>query len=414
MKKISYLVVAMFVALGFSACNETWDDNPRLNTHEGAPVENFLNTPVEKATSILITAENNAGQLRLTGSQPTQYGYAATVAYELQMSLSEDFETPVKEGDEIPAFVSLGTYFNLSNINPSLRSVAEGICKLLDITDAASIPTPYMKVYMRLHANVVNETNGVVPGTEFYSNVVCYDEISVGYLAIVVPGLPTGIYVRGGMNNWLNDQFTDGINLELLPMYEFLTTTESDTYELEFIEIASGVEFKIADQYWGAPNISTDGVVSVFDEWIDCVWNAGNSSFASDFKGSILIKGSDESWKVKFTKAEEDTPGVASGIYVTGGFASWGFSDDALQFYTTDVKNTWRTGVLTIPAGEFKVADSTWSNPNLGTNGEPIQIANNYTCVFGADNIYLPTEFTGTVTLRHKGSSWILLLTPVE
>ena len=51
MKKITYLFAAMVAALGFSSCNETWDDNPTLATHEGDPVGNFLNTPVEANTA---------------------------------------------------------------------------------------------------------------------------------------------------------------------------------------------------------------------------------------------------------------------------------------------------------------------------------------------------------------------------
>ena len=45
MKKISIMFAAMVAALGFSACNETWDDNPKLGTHEGDVVKEFLNVP---------------------------------------------------------------------------------------------------------------------------------------------------------------------------------------------------------------------------------------------------------------------------------------------------------------------------------------------------------------------------------
>lgn len=49
---------------------------------------------MEANTSIFITEDENKGTLQLTGSQPTQYGYAATVAYQVEMALNEDFTTP--------------------------------------------------------------------------------------------------------------------------------------------------------------------------------------------------------------------------------------------------------------------------------------------------------------------------------
>lgn len=107
MKKITYLFAAMVAALGFSSCNETWDDNPTLATHEGDPVENFLNTPVEANTSIFITEDENKGTLHLTGSQPTQYGFAATVAYQVEMALNEDFTTPAVDAEGVPASVMI-------------------------------------------------------------------------------------------------------------------------------------------------------------------------------------------------------------------------------------------------------------------------------------------------------------------
>ena len=413
MKKITYLFAAMVAALGFSARNETWDDNPTLITREGDEVIDFLNTPVEANTSILITDDNKTGELKLTGSQPTEYGYAATVGYQLEMALNEDFTTPVVAKDGVPASVVLGTFYDLKNINPTLRSVAEGMCKMLDIPESATVPTDYMPVYMRLRANVVNENKQNIANTSFTSNTVCYKKVCCGYLAIIVPGLSRdpAIYISGGMNDWLNPQLNNGEDMDVLPKYEFLTTSEADTYELDYIEIAAGVEFKIADKGWGDPNISTDGVISQFDTWLPCVWDAGNSSFTENFKGSITAKGSGQNWQLYFAKAEPDTPGQPSGMYIKGDFNGWKDQPE-YEFMTTDVKNTWKTGVVTITAGGFKVADAGWSSPNLGSNGEPFVVNQKYTCDNGGSNITLTENFTGVITLRLKTGKWILLFEP--
>ena len=405
------MFAALVAALGFSSCNETWDDNPTLNTHEGDPVEEFLNIPVEANTAVMITEAMNKGTLHLTGSQPTQYGYAATVAYDVEMALNENFTTPAVEGADVPASVTIGRFFDLSEINPTLRSVAEGMCKLLDIQEAAAIPTPYHKVYMRLRANVVNESNQLVPNTAITSNAICYNQIAVGYLAVVIPDLPTIYYIRGGMNEWLNPQFNENINLEVLPNWNFLTTTEADVYELPYVEIPANTEFKFADKGWGDLNLSPDGAV-IMNEWCNTAWDGGNFTLSSPFKGSVMLKGSGQNWQVKFTPAEPDTPGQASGIYATGGFADWKFENSAYEFKTTDVKNTWKIDNIIIPAGEFKVADPSWSEVNLGSNGTPIMLGVNYTCEFGGGNITLDTAFEGSITLRKKNGKWIMLLQP--
>lgn len=406
------MFAALVAALGFSSCNETWDDNPTLPTHEGDPVEEFLNIPVEANTAVMITEAMNKGTLHLTGSQPTQYGYAATVAYDVEMALNEDFTTPAVEGADVPASVTVGRFFDLSEINPTLRSVAEGMCKLLNIQEAASIPTPYHKVYIRLRANVVNENDQIVPNTAITSNTICYNQIAVGYLAIVIPDLPTIYYIRGGMNDWLNPQFNENINLEVLPNWNFLTTTEADVYELPYVEIPANTEFKFADKNWGDLNVSTTSAI-IMNEWINGEWDIqSNIKLSSPFKGAVMLKGSGQNWQIKFVPAEPDTPGQASGIYATGAFADWKFENSAYEFKTTDVKNTWKIDNITIAAGEFKVADPSWSEVNLGSNGTPIMLGVNYTCEFGGGNMILDTAFEGSITLRKKNGKWILLLQP--
>ena len=97
MKKITYLFAAMVAALGFSSCNETWDDNPTLATHEGDPVENFLNTPVEANTALFIT-EDEISSLRRFKDDVKE------VAQNFECGIGLAKFNDIKEGDIFEAF----------------------------------------------------------------------------------------------------------------------------------------------------------------------------------------------------------------------------------------------------------------------------------------------------------------------
>lgn len=413
MKKISIMFAAVAVALGFSACNETWNDNPVLGTHEGDPVLEFLNTPEMANEAVVITEENKNESFKLTCSQPEQYGYNASVAYNVELSLNEDFTTPAVA--EAPASVTLTTnFFNRNAINPTYRSVAEAICKMLDVQGNADIPTKPGKLYVRLRANVVNENGKVIENTAYTSNAVSFESVSVNYLAIITPGLPSGIYVRGDMNGWLNDQLNDGKDLDVLSNYEFLTTTEANVYELDYIEIQSGVIFKIADKGWGAPNLGIKDPI-VFGEKVALGWKTENISLTSTFKGSITLSGSGENWSAIFDALEPDTPGQPSGIYLRGDMNGWGTS---LEFLTTDVKGVWSLENLSISAGiKFKVADANWTDINLGgakVDGvvQPILPGVKYSLEKGGENIEITEAFNGNATLTLKAGKYTLTLQP--
>lgn len=421
------------VGVAFSACDDPKADNPTLITHEGDPVLDFLNTPPEANSGLQITEDNKNQNIVLTASQPTEYGYAATVDYVLQMSLDKDFTTPAVAGDEIPALVELGTFQNLSNISVPLNDVAQGIFTMLDITEETQVPTDYMPVYMRLRANVVTDKHVVIPNTAFTSNTICYKNIQVvmAPAAQIAPDQPTNYYVRGEMNNWLNDQFDNQLNLEELEKYNFLTTQEANTYLLPYIEIATTQAFKIAGQSWADLNLTLSSSPTM-DEWIDCLWNdQANINVANDFAGAIYIQGKGEAWKVKFVPSEAATPGQASGIYLRGSMNDW--LNDQLgdnptnleelpkwEFYTTKSANVWETGKITITissdtkCAEFKVADADWSAVNLGGNGTSIVPAQKY--ALGTDgNIKIEEDFTGIAVLTYIKATgrYYLSLRPV-
>ncbi len=421
MKKISLMFAAFAAALGFTACNETWDDNPVLNFHEGDQVLNFLNEPEMQNMSVAITEENAGESFLLTCSQPKEYGYAASVAYTVEVSIYPEFKAP--EGVSTPASVMLGTaYRDCSNINPSRREIAEALCKMLDIKEAAQIPTDYKTVYARLHANVVNENGNPVTttvvkdgeevtlGTAYTSNTVILNKaVSCGYLAIVVPGLSTGYYLRGGMNGWLNDADED-----TLKQYEFLTTTEANTYELEYTEIPLGNKFKFADKNWGDLNLGMGNGDPIFGKKYELGWNTDDIALPADFKGSITLNGSDKTWNVTFYPLESDTPGQPSGIYLRGDMNGW---DTSKEFLTTDLKGIWECPNVTInPDQTFKVADATWSDIDLGApaDKETVTPGAPFALDRGGKNIKVSASFTGNVTLRMKGNKYTLTLVPVN
>lgn len=426
MKKISALFVTLAAVAGLSSCSETWDDNPTLNFHEGDKELNFLNEPEMKDMSVQITEENASETFLLTCSQPKEYGYAASVAYTLDVSIYPDFTAP--EGVSTPAFVELPTvYRRCDNINPSRREIAEALCKMLDVKDANDLPTPYTKMYARLHANVVNENgkavtttkmekneNGedveVTLGTAYTSNIVVMCEnVSCAYLAIVVPGLPTGIYMRGGMNNWLNDAFDGGPDAGLLPNYEFLTTSEANTYELAYVEVDAGISFKFADKGWGEPNLGIGSAAVEYGIKTELGWNTGNITLPTAFKGSVTLSGKDKTWFATFFPLEPDTPGQPTGIYLRGDHNGWG---EANEFLTTDAKGVMECPLVELKAGAaFKVADATWSDPNLGCGENAILTpGTSYNLTFGGGNIKIEEDFTGKAILRKKGNAYSLTL----
>lgn len=405
------------VGVAFSACDDPKADNPTLITHEGDPVLDFLNTPPEANSGLQITEDNKNQNLVLTASQPTEYGYAATVDYVLEMALNEDFTTPAVDTPEIPAMVNLGTFQDLSDISVPLSDVAQGIFTMLDITEETQVPTDYMPVYMRLRANVVTDKHVVIPNTAFTSNTICYKNIQVVMApeAQIEPDTPTDYYVRGDMNGWLNDQIDNNLNVEELEKYNFLTTQEANTYLLPYIEIAPSQGFKIAAKSWADLNLTLENS-PVMNDWIDCKWNEQNNiNVSSEFAGAIYIQGKGEVWKVKFVPSEAATADQPAQIWIRGDMNSWN-QDDAYEFYTTKSANVWETKIITIQANnEFKVADADWSAVNLGSNGTSIVPGQKY--ALGSDgNIKIEEEFTGIAVLTYIKDTgrYYLSLRPVK
>lgn len=268
MKKISLLFAVAVAALGFSNCDETWDDNPVLTTHEGVVNADFLNKPVMQDQAILLTSENSTGNFHLTCSQP-DFGYAAQATYRVQCSLTEDFA----EYQEITQ-----DFYDCSQINPVNGDVAAAMEKLLGVQTESDIdPNAYHTLYMRLRAYIAQDEEN----TQFLSNVVYFKGVAVEYLAIWVSGVPVNIYLRGG--------FADTPGWEAVEQYQFVTGPDENTWVTGTVTIAAGTEFKIADSAWGALNAGAGAAgANVTPDTpivIDNGDNPGNLTMTADFTG---------------------------------------------------------------------------------------------------------------------------------
>lgn len=256
MKKISILFASIALAVGFTACDETKDDNPVLRTHEGTPTLNFLNTPSLQNMYINLTEANKQDNLHMTCSQPTEYGFATTVNYFVQVSLDKEFsyKYEIKNG-----------FVDCSQINPLNDGIAEGICSYIQNSIRVSSGNPdyelqladvtsynngdYYPVYLRLRSQVIGIPDMPVANTDYVSNVVEYKNMRAEYVALVPPDKPAGVFLMGGMNDWAaNDAF------------EFYTTKVKGTFITKVVTIDGGVTFKVSPASWNSDFPYSGGV----------------------------------------------------------------------------------------------------------------------------------------------------------
>lgn len=266
-------MLATFVAaVAFTSCETSHDDNPVLPSFTETPVVDYLNQPVMQNQYITLSEENASGEITLTCSQPKEYGYAASVRYNPQVSLTPEF-TEFRQLDEASTLCS--------NVPMYCNSVAEAICEMLGVKQASELPSGYFPVYVRLNAMVCTDLNVPVPNTNILSNVVELKNVSINYLAIVVPGVESVYYLRGGMNEW-------GTPAE----WNFLTTDVKNQWEIKNVTIAANTEFKVADANWGAINMGAGDNAEVVPGTVYTLNsgdNPGNLTIKSDFTGDVIL-----------------------------------------------------------------------------------------------------------------------------
>lgn len=398
MKKISFLFAALATTMAFTSCDESKDEHPVLEPNDGVIVENFLNTPEMSNMSVDLTDENQANTIHMTCSQPS-YGYAATVRYNVEVSFDKDFTTPAVPG--APVSTTLNTaFYDCSEINPTYGELATAMCNLLGIKNDKEIPTGYRDLYARLVANIeIAGGADLYPNTTYQSNVVKMTRANCTYLAIIVPGQPTGLYLRGGMNDW-------GAPAE----WEFLTTDVANVSRIDYCEIPEGTEFKAADADWASVNLGYSGAEFKINEPYELLFdpNPGNLTMPVNFAGSVTLTFKGGKYTILFEADEPDTPDQPSGMYIRGDMNGW---DTSNEFLTTDFKNNWIVKGITINAGEtFKIADVDYSSVNFGSNGEALEIGVPYVLLKDGENIECPAYFSGDIKLQLKGGSYQITL----
>lgn len=398
MKKISFLFAALATTMAFTSCDESKDEHPVLEPNDGVIVENFLNTPEMSNMSVDLTDENQANTIHMTCSQPS-YGYAATVRYNVEVSFDKDFTTPAVPG--APVSTTLNTaFYDCSEINPTYGELATAMCNLLGIKNDKEIPTGYRDLYARLVANIeIAGGADLYPNTTYQSNVVKMTRANCTYLAIMVPGQPTGLYLRGGMNDW-------GAPAE----WEFLTTDVANVSRIDYCEIPEGTEFKAADANWASINLGDSGAEFKINEPYELLFdpNPGNLTMPVNFAGSVTLTFKGGKYTILFEADEPDTPDQPSGMYIRGDMNGW---DTSNEFLTTDLKNNWIVKGITINAGEtFKIADVDYSSVNFGSNGEALEIGVPYVLLKDGGNIECPAYFSGDIKLQLKGGSYQITL----
>lgn len=280
MKKIIFAFAIASAALALTSCGETWDDNPKLEGHEGTVYAEFLNSPVMADNAISITEAMKNGTLNMTCSQP-YYGYAAVVTYRVQVSLTPDFsDYTVKENGDVVNEINMD-FFDCAQINPTLADVASKVETLMGVKNESELPTPEQPVYFRLRAFIAQSPDN----TQYLSNVVSYNSISCEYLAIWVAGQPVNYYLRGGMNDWGADAGS---------VWQFMTGEEENTWNTPVVTIEAGTEFKVADAAWGPFNAGWGGDSG--DVYPDKPYtlnvgdNPGNLTMKEDFTGQAFMR----------------------------------------------------------------------------------------------------------------------------
>ena len=224
-------------------------------------------------------------------------------------------------------------------------------------------------------------------------------------------GDPTEIYLRGGMTDWA-----------ALATYEFIATDDQSIFVMPYVEIAKGIEFKVADANWGAINYGTNGTQLTPGVEYALEYNADNLSLSDDFVGSIILtKDEDGNYGLYLQPFTAATAGELSGIYLRGGMNEWGAPEED-EFLTSEYKNVWTLETAITAGTEFKVADADWSAINYGANAtagafDETSGTGVLGLVSGGANINLAENFTGTLRLVNLNTWWYLyfiLDTPAE
>lgn len=346
------LVLGMF---GVASCSQ--DRDPKYH----APAEGsfVLNKPAMMNQEIILNSENT---LEFSCSQP-DYGFAATAAYSIQMSLAEAFTdfytlTPLDENSAI--------------ISVKQSDVATGVCSLMGLDSEEAFQEAYpdgnmpvMPVYFRATCNI--------PGVEssaITSNTISYNYLKP-YFAVPVPGY---IYVIGNVadpngENWIEPSEGNAGTLAEWRLFEDKDDIGSKIYKGSF-EIHENPIFRFytALTGWDADSYGTQEADSPieFPEFTEgtfeheLVKGKGSFSFPNWTGGTmnmVVDMSNANQMTVTFSTGEIF---VAKYIYVVGSITSdggWKEPSESNASYYEDwrlVNSSDAPGVFT---GSFQIPD---------------------------------------------------------
>ena len=261
MKKLSILFACLVAVLGFSSCEDT---DPQYQN----PTKFVLNTPALANQLYELSAD---GTIDLSWSQP-DYGYAATAAYYVQVSLDGTDST----------FVECGTKYVKCYAQVKASEVAEAICKLRGIeSEDDYTDEPARKVYFRVRALIDG-----IEGSEILSNVIALNQVKE-YCAIQSPGY---IYLIGNVGGWTGP---DGANADALAkwrLFESETAIGSKIYSGVFDMPAGELIFRFYTELTGWDGGASVGMqVDDNPVAIQLVDGMYNGTLVAPGKGSVQI-----------------------------------------------------------------------------------------------------------------------------
>lgn len=226
MKKLSILFACAAALLGFTACDSETD--PKYHApEEGSFV---LNVPAFAGQYLELT---KGDFFEVTCSQP-DYGYAAVAVYNLEVSLTEDFEkfetvAPKESGSarmQIPD-----------------QAFAVALCNLKGFTSDTFEDLPAFPVYIRATCQLNN-----VEGSAITSNVVTLQQVKLYH---ATEGARV-IYLVGSPSGWMPPEEGNAAHYEKYQLTETGVGTNIYSGSFTFAEGSNMFRFYTELSGWGA------------------------------------------------------------------------------------------------------------------------------------------------------------------
>jgi hypothetical protein len=213
MRKIYNILALLACVTFFWSCETDNDSNPVYHQPESF----VLNIP--SYVSGIYDLQHTESIL-LTCSQP-DYGFTAATTYRVQVATLNDFSE----------FTTLATPYNTAKIEVDAQEMAVALVGLLGVTEAENYPTDPFPVYVRLSAELLDESSQVL------SNSIELPKVK-GYFALPAMELPENIYLIGNVNGWSWDNATS-----MVPVHgtegkfwavQYLGKVENNNAEIKF------------------------------------------------------------------------------------------------------------------------------------------------------------------------------------